>query len=242
VGTDGGGLHRVKRRHLRTVFLPPPFGEHIFQTMCLGHDGSIWAGTDGAGLFRFQGGQFERFAETEGLLGLHVTSVLEDHRTNIWVGTTRGLFVGDGKKFRQLYQTKDSTELVLAMYEDRAGQLWIGTATGVARICEGHLEVFPRPQSKPDVRAFAEDAAGNLWVATMNLGLNQFVKGQLVRHQPAEGLTSNIRTLLADADGSIWIGTFGDGLARLKKGGFTTFTVKDGLPNGIIRFLLGSVN
>ena len=238
VGTDGGGLHRVKRRPLRTLCLPSPFSEHIFQTLCVGHDGSIWAGTDGAGLFRFQGGECQRFAETEGLLGLHVTSVLEDHRTNLWVGTTRGLFVGDGKEFHQPYQTKDIKELVLALFEDRAGQLYIGTATGVSRLCDGRLEVVPSPQAKPDVRAFAEDTAGNLWVATMNLGLNQILKGQWVPHQPAEGLTTQIRTVLADADGTIWIGAFGNGLARLKKGIFTTFTEKDGLANGIIHAML----
>ena len=238
VGTDGGGLHRVKRRPLCTLFLPAPFTEHIFQTLCLGHDGSIWAGTDGAGLFRFQRGEFQRFAETDGLPGVHVTSVLEDHRTNLWVGTTRGLFVGNGATFHPADQSNNITDLVLALYEDRAGQLWIGTATGVARICEGRLEVFPSPPAKPDVRAFAQDTAGTLWVATMNSGLNRFLNGELVRQPWAGGASPNIRTLLADPDGAIWIGTFGEGLARLKQGRITVFTVKDGLANGIIHAMV----
>jgi len=241
VGTDGGGLHRVKRRRLRTLYLPAPYSEHIFQTVCLAHDGGLWAGTDGAGLFHLQNGDFSRFAETEGLVGLHVTSVLEDRHTNLWVGTSRGLFQRElGGSFRQLYGASFSQDRVVALYEDRHGQLWLGNEGGVACIRDGRLETCANafPGEKPDVRAFAEDSAGHLLVATMASGLNWITNGHLARCVYPAVFSDNVRSLCPDEDGAVWVGTFGAGLVRFKDQKVVRFNAKDGLVDSTIHTIL----
>ena len=55
--------------------------------------GFIWMGTDGAGVTRFDGNNFETFSKSNGLSDNVVRSLLEDSNGNIWIGTDYGITI-----------------------------------------------------------------------------------------------------------------------------------------------------
>ena len=59
-------------------------------------DGSVWFGSDGGGLVRLQSGALQRWERRDGLLSDQVTRLAEGAEGRVWVGTTKGLQVGDG--------------------------------------------------------------------------------------------------------------------------------------------------
>ena len=72
------------------------------------------------------------------LTSLNVTSFARDKRELMWIGTSAGINVFDGKEYIQFYHdTKDTTALpddyINVLHLDRAGRMWVGTENGLAR-------------------------------------------------------------------------------------------------------------
>ncbi|MEM9209834.1 MAG: two-component regulator propeller domain-containing protein, partial [Pseudomonadota bacterium] len=76
----------------------PALAEDRVRTLFVDHEGLVWIGTFGAGLFSFDP-QTERFAayanSASGLSGDRVEAIIEDDRQRIWIGTDRGLSLID---------------------------------------------------------------------------------------------------------------------------------------------------
>ena len=69
---------------------------------------------------------------------LNVTTFARDKRELVWIGTSAGINVYDGKDFVQFFHdTKDSTALpddyINVLHLDKAGRMWVGTQNGLAR-------------------------------------------------------------------------------------------------------------
>ena len=67
-----------------------------------------------------------------------VTSIACDRRELMWIGTSAGVNVYDGKNFVQFgHDIKDTTALpddyINVLHLDRAGRMWVGTQNGLAR-------------------------------------------------------------------------------------------------------------
>ena len=74
-------LFRISERLVMSLRLPPEAEENVINTVCARHDGSVWIGTDGAGVFCWQRDRFTRL--TNGLPTC--TVILEDRQTNLQV-------------------------------------------------------------------------------------------------------------------------------------------------------------
>ena len=67
-----------------------------------------------------------------------VTSIANDCRELMWIGTSAGLNVYDGKSYIQFgYDVKDTTALpddyINVLHLDRKSRMWVGTQNGLAR-------------------------------------------------------------------------------------------------------------
>ena len=67
-----------------------------------------------------------------------VTSIASDSRELMWIGTSAGLNVYDGKSYIQFgYDVKDTAALpddyISVLHLDRKGRMWVGTQNGLAR-------------------------------------------------------------------------------------------------------------
>lgn len=79
---------------------------------------------------------FRRFTAGDGLSQGTVTSLLQDRKGFIWIGTQDGLNRFDGIEFRTWRHIPgDTTSLgdswITALHEDDAGRLWVGTIRGL---------------------------------------------------------------------------------------------------------------
>src|ERR1019366_7463191 len=84
VGTDGGGLNRVRRKLFSVQ--DGSLGLNIRSVSSDGQ-GGLWFANFGGKLNYLSNGRLEFFDSTNGLLDSNIRSVLADG-TNVWVGTT----------------------------------------------------------------------------------------------------------------------------------------------------------
>jgi ligand-binding sensor domain-containing protein len=98
-------------------------------------DGSIWAGTWGGGVSRFDGKVWTNYTSKEGLAGNIVYSIAQDREGVLWFGTNTGVSRYDGKSWKNL-SIKDGLldQNVYAIAIGPDGDVWVGTRKGVARI------------------------------------------------------------------------------------------------------------
>jgi ligand-binding sensor domain-containing protein/signal transduction histidine kinase len=241
VGTDGGGLNRVR---LRLFSTPAESRGHVVQSVAENAEGGLWLGFNFDGLRYWRAGFVKDFGPEDGLLNPNVAAVLVDRSQRVWVGTRGGAFPGlyvlQDSQFQRAAGVPALQQAVTAIHEDRAGRLWFGTEAGLVRLENNRWDIFTRREglSADRVRAIADDAAGNLWVGTEGGGLNRFREGRFEVYRKSDaGLPSdNVAAIWVDATEAVWVAT-GGGLARLRQGHWTRYTTADGLPSNGIGYL-----
>lgn len=236
VGTDGGGLYRVKQSRFRVVARGT-----VVQSVCAAPEGGLWFGTQGAGLWFLRDGVERVYGVESGLGTPYVSAVLVDRAGRLWAGTRgAGLHWRVGDRFEIVAPLFAFAPEVFALFEDRAGGLWVGAANGVAHWDGQKWRGYTAADglARGAVRALAEDAGGAMWMGTQGGGLSRFHGGRFTEfRKSADGLPSDtITTLLTDRAGALWVGT-SSGLARFKDGRWTRFTSADGLASNGIAYL-----
>ena len=99
-------------------------------------DGSVWAGTWGAGLAHFVDGNFVNYTMDNGLPGNHVFMLYQDSEGLLWVGTSDGLVRREKDGQFTTFTTADGlySNIVFAMARSSDEDFWIGSFGGVARV------------------------------------------------------------------------------------------------------------
>jgi len=181
---------------------------------------------------------FQRIALPEDAPAQLSTTLLQDRRGLLWIGTQDGLVRWDGYGAR-VYRPKPgdprtlSAGYVRGLLEARDGRLWISTVSGGLNVLEpdtGRIHHYRHDPAHADSIAhdrgedLVEDRDGRIWLAT-EAGLDRLdpASGRFehFRHDAAdEGSLAHdsIRALLIDRDGRLWVGTR-DGLQRREASG-----------------------
>lgn len=237
VGT-GAGFDGLRPRKVQMVGPPDKWHGCGVLSFTILADGSAWVGTEGAGLYHFEAGQWTPFTESAGISNLFVWSVLETRQHQLVVGTWGGgLLFRQGGQFEAPPELSRITSPATALYEDRKGVLWIGTTTGLHRYDAGKLTWFAGADqlALPDVRAIIEAEDNTLWFGMSGGGLGRLKDGRLEQFRKRDGLGGDfVVCLYAEPDGALWIGTSDNGLTRLKNGKFSLITTTNGLPTSTI--------
>ena len=212
----------------------PAIHENSIFCLTVGRDGSLWAGTDGAGLLRYQNGTFRSYAEQEGLTNDFVRAIHESRDGTLWVGTDDGLFRFDGNR---LIRVDDSGKIpalaVHAIHEDRERNLWVGGST-VLKIHGSDCTRYDLEGtgSASRVKSILETADGTVWVGTVS-GLQRMPR-EGGHFEKVPGISSTVRSLLEDRSGEFWIGTIGTGLIRRAESQFIRVNAPDNPPSSTV--------
>ena len=233
VGTSAG-IYRFDGARLTLVHRPPQWGSTPLSALAPQGD-RLWIGTT-AGLWLARGPDVSPLTDPTGFGPGSVAALYQTPAGHRWVA-------GDGR----LVRLDQATSLVLgpgdglsrsrptAVLEDRHGNVWLGTRSGLVRYqARGGLTTFTRADGLPedDISALLEDREGSLWVGTRGGGLSQFSDRTLSTGMGPPSLRDRWVYSVAEApDGALWAGSM-LGLARWKDGQERIYDRTDGLPEG----------
>ena len=235
VGTRTAGLYQVRPRLVRTLPLPSEDNQHVVLTVCAADDGSLWAGTDGAGLYRWHDSELSQYGVAQGLGNLHVNTLLEDSRSNLWAGTVGGLYRLNRDRFEPVEGSTALRTSVMALYEDPEGTLWAASRGGLIRFRGDEIRLFTSRDGLGGApgRALATDREGRLWVEIETAGMYRQKGGQFERVEGLPpGLATGARAIIGDSSGALWFATRSSGLFRWQDNQLNYWNYEsDGLPS-----------
>jgi ligand-binding sensor domain-containing protein/signal transduction histidine kinase len=156
-----------------------------------------------------------------------VQAIAKDRYGFMWFGTQDGLNRYDGYKFKVYrHVPKDTNSLrrsdIKVLYEDRQGNLWVGTTNGALSMYERKHDHFihyreaegDKPGlSQKTVTAIYEDKENNFWVGTYwKLNLLDRKTGKVTifsndANDPNSISSDGIRCIFEDSRKNLWIGT-----------------------------------
>ena len=240
VGTDQG-LVQLQSRRMKTFTKRDGLAEDHVWSVCEGINGTIWLGTK-HGLTRIQNDRVVPMEAGEPRLDSDERCVWPARSGGVWIAKT-GLGLSEFKvDFAERVSNRElSGGDITALYEDRSGQLWIGTRDGAAswrdgRVVARHSRRFGQPVWK--VRCILEDREGAIWFGQQGDGLTRLKDGQFQTFTERDGLSNNrVWAMHEDADAAIWIGTE-NGLTRFRRGRFFSFTRQAGLQENSVNWIL----
>lgn len=247
LGTAHNGLWRLRPRTVRTAAVPAKLKNVPVWSVCVAREGGLWAGTD-LGLLRIREGMSERVELHPDLAEISLRSVLETRGGDLWLGSAeKGLFHfrREGPTFRQISRPSPHHQ-VHALYEDRAGTIWIGLKQGLVRVIPPERAASSPTEAEEANQGFDGEqwqylpgetrflAAGRQWSGRAGSWREvNSESGQRYSLEELRGRTDtrwarnalegglidwDVRAVLEDREGTIWIGTFAGGLHRLAHG------------------------
>lgn len=182
------------------------------------HAGGVWVGTASAGLWRWDGAEWEQVPTSHS----EIRCLAEDREGDVWAGTGGGGLNRLRPRVMEVLGTEAGLpfESLRSLTEDTSGAVWVTTASGsLLRQQTNGWVVESAGPNWPGGRAtcVAADRQGAVWVGTEKAGLYRLQQGRVTHWGKAEGLAGNfIRSLLVGSDGDVWIATYlPNGLHRL---------------------------
>ena len=211
-------------------FEPVPASFHV-RALADDRDGALWATGPlqaiGTPLGSSNPGVMRAWADVAGW------RVMRDGSDNLWVATLgRGILrvsnttAGAVPKVERLGSELGlSHDVVRSLFEDREGNLWVGTQHGLNRFSERTIKMLTSQSDvSPPVRAITAGTDGSVWIGT-DTGVYRFADGRRTHYGRSEGLpTLVIGSLHTDRKGTIWVAAEQGGVARFDGRRFVAVT------------------
>jgi ligand-binding sensor domain-containing protein len=208
------------------------------------NNGNLWFGSNGEGVFCYNGKSFVQYTLKDGLNSNNIYSIVEDKQGTIWVGTNKGLHRFQKDRFQVIpiillgnpmfsnYTQEHVPEEneVWSLMVDTKGLLWIGAGDGL--YCYNHLE-FERFIDRPNLMnkdslqmraifSILETKDGNIWFAAcMDEGISRFDGNTLTTIIPHSEVRRTDR-IIQDKNGTLWFASVFKGVGRYDGKTYTT--------------------
>ncbi len=218
---------------------------------------TLWIGTNGGGLLRYEHGKFTTFGVKEGLPSDVVLSLAVNPQDGtLWIGTRKGVcMLRDGTITAFGKEQGFPVAPINSLALDTSSLLWIASAQGLFAAREGKItpvfQGIPLADSllKTPIKTLFHDSRKTLWIGTLGKGVFAAPDGintrSLTQLTTQNGLLDNrIQAFAEDAAGTLWIGSMG-GLSRKRSlsntsidAVFDNYTKKDGLTDNQVWSLM----
>ena len=129
-------------------------------------------------------------------------------------------------------------ERISAGYRGRAGDVWLGGATGLWHFEKNEWRPVPGPdnlrgQSGADLQGIVEDEDGNLWISIVRSGLYRKTVDGWTPYTPKAVRDGDYPiTMISDKKGVLWLGYSQNRVMGLSKNAEQHFSGKDGIAVG----------
>jgi len=212
-------------------------------------DGPLWVGLvesgKGGGLQQLVQGAWKPFVtpEFDGST-LEVTALLLDRDSSLWVGTlNQGIYRIRGNKVDH-FRSSDglSGDAVTGLFQDREGNIWIATSSGIDTLHDLRVASFSMRQglSADQVNSVLASHDGAVWIG--NYDLDVLRSGKITSIEPRNGLPGRRTTsLLEDRAGRLWVGVDRE-LSVFEQGQFKKIPTRDSSPLGAVRAMTEDVD
>jgi signal transduction histidine kinase/ligand-binding sensor domain-containing protein/CheY-like chemotaxis protein/AraC-like DNA-binding protein len=184
-------------------------------------DGSVWLGTEGAGIFRVSSDlQVTKVATAPAVEADFIIRLVEDASGALWIGGTHGLWaLRDRVVPVKAPQPISFASIVVQV--PATGTLFAQLSSGVYRIASDSAIPVTAGFSSNGLRLWAD--AGAMW----SVGGQDVFRDRQRVFTLQEGRV--VTAAMFDREGSLWLGTDAGGLHRFKQAVFTTYSVAEGV-------------
>lgn len=162
---------------------------------------------------------------------------VRDGEGNLWFGTVRDGLLRARRQAVTTFSKAAGLEQanVYPVYQDRAGEIWVGTINGLFTFRD---DVFkPTEAPKTWIHAIGEDADGRLLFSVWD-SLYVRENGRIGRFNPTEiSAVGTINAIHSDRQKRLWIGGT-EGLMRFDGGVLTRFTASEGLAGDDVKVII----
>ena len=219
------GLWRIK---------PSPPKQYPTRTELIGfnraQDGRLLVATHAGGLLQFVADKLEPYPLRDAShlnrsmpdRDVDANRVVRDRDGGLWIGTVQRGLIHVYRGGTEVFTKADglSGDIVLSVFEDREGDIWVATTGGLDRFRELPVITIAKKQglSSDATTCLLATVDGSVWVA--GRGLTRWNNGQTTTFNKASGLPDDdVQSLFQDDDGRIWASTV-HGLAYFTSGSF----------------------
>ena len=172
-----------------------------------------------------------------------ITSLLEDSRNDLWLGTSNhGLYRLSNYGLEKLDDNKGlPNNRISSLYEDKEKSIWVGTSSGLFRLREAPFITLTSTQGLAGdyIRSVMSHSDGSLWVGSSK-GLNKIVQRRIFTiHSPDLTNPVSVLSLAENNQGETLVGSYNQGVFKVKNSQLVPlFDNKNGLPSNEVRSIL----
>lgn len=272
IGTSGQGINLLdfKANRFATLVRTPNPSSRItgfsIRSILEDNSGDVWISADVLYHWNRETGEMKSFETSSDLIdnlgNTDAYSMIQSSDGLLWFASSQGLFrhnpiTNQTRLYK--YSPGDETGLtnqaVNAVFQDRAGTIWIATHNHFSKMTDELAGTFQHYRYQPSELSIGiarpvifQDVDGIFWLGTAN-GLIRFDPNvetfntfQNHPEQPSSLSNNHIKSIVEDPvqpEKYLWIGTSG-GLNKFdyRAGLFEHYTVQDGLPNEVVYGIL----
>jgi ligand-binding sensor domain-containing protein len=241
VTSSGSGIYKFSNNVWENVAALP--GNHSYSTVSLHPNGTLWFGTYGGLLVKYDGLTFTPYN-----YGNHLYSIDFDSQGNVWAGGLafiRKYVNGENTLTYNVYNTSLTSYFIDGLDFEQNGKAWFATSMGGVCSYNGIVWDGYNPynqgfqpwtflnNSANDI--FVDKQNGNVWVASNGVGYWNGTSWTIFNLSNSNIPDNEETNVTKDNKNRIWIGTEGYGAAfydgyewtRLNFGSYTSNSIND---------------
>lgn len=230
---------RLFESYMRDPKVPNASGFNDTRRLYVDHDNRLLAATYGDGLYEFSRttNQFIKINHDLTEKGATVWSMLVDLNNNLWVGDGSHVHLRPAREttfyryaFNDLDPASPGNYVVNEIFEDRAGDIWLGYFPSGVDVVNRQASAFnnfgysstnPNTITDGGVSSAAEDKDGNLWIGAgyglnfYNRTTNQIKRFSFDQNNPKGLSGSTVLSIAKSSNNNLWLGIWSGGLNYL---------------------------